>query len=263
MNTPEVKYDGQIVNVAKGPIERSEARYYHHGINEIEPYQLLNRADNLRKRKLMDLEGELAETVFPGLDAKIKALREEHGDEIVDAILEGKLKISFLLNSTNGELYSGDHRKRINTMIKRQGGTVETYLKYACGPAAEIFLQGDERIITSDAILCASFYVHGDPDFNQERNNDLIWSIVSKTPKELREELSERIRMALENSKGDRTLVFNSAQMERFGLSTKVVSTLEDLKGEFVKRTGVTLLPDHLSSPFEKKIKAFFQSSSG
>lgn len=265
MGTPEEKFDGQIVNVATGEIEKCEARYYHHGITEIEPYQLLNRAENLRKRKMMGCDGDdpdsvaLSETIFPELDAKIKALREEHGDQVVDAILESKLRMSFLLDTTGGVLYSSDARKKINDMIKSSGGKVDTYLKYAFGFSSEIFLQGDERIITAEAMFSPVFYKGSDEDFNEERNDDLIWSMTSKAPAEVRNELSNHIQEALENPHDDNAIVFNSAQMEKFGLATKVVGTIQELREEFLKRTGLNLLPDQLSSDFEKKLKAFFE----
>ncbi len=252
-------YDGQVVLVAQGDIEKSDARYYHRGIAITEVYKTLNRSKDLLRIEQLGLSPELVQGLFPKLDKQIKALKHELGEEVVDILLKGRLKVLVLLDSPAGIIASSDHRKELLKMIQRREGakgSVDAYLKYASGGAAEIFLQSDERIITPDSLLCPSFYTKGDEEFNESRNFDLSLAMTAKAPSNIRGDLETRIKEILENKYGGDSMLFDAQEMMHFGLATK---TVDSLREEFVKRSGITLLPDKLSGEFEQKVNQFFR----
>lgn len=258
----EEKFDGQVVLVANGDLNKSDARYYHRGFTVVEAFKTLNRAKELLKIQQMGLSPKLANGIFPDLATKIEALKKEHGEEIVNILLNGRLKVSALLNSPEGPIISADRRKELFKMIQRREdaeGKVDAYLKYAAGGAAEIFLQADDRIITPESLICPTFYTNGDPEFNEERNFYLSLSMTAKAPDNVREELKERINEVLESKDGANAMLFDAQEMMRFGLATRIVDSTESLKEEFMKRTGITLLPDKLSGEFEQEINVFFR----
>lgn len=258
----EEKFDGQVVMLAIGDMDNCDARYYHHGKTMVEVYKTLNCAKNSLTVQQMELPPELARGIFPQLPSTIELLKSEYGEDIINTILNGRLKVSILLDSPGGMVASSDHRKNLIKMIQEREdayGKAEAYLKYASGGAAEIFLQADERVIFPESIICPTFYTGEDEDFNEERNYHLSSSMVARAPKNVRSGLEERIDEILENEEGGNSMFFDSAEMMRYGMATKIVENISEMREEFLKRTGITLLPDNFSTEFEQGINRFFQ----
>ncbi|MFC1647416.1 hypothetical protein ACFL10_00285 [Patescibacteria group bacterium] len=258
-NSNKEQFDAQLVLVADDDIEKSEIRLYHHQINVIPAHQVLNYALKIKKGKDMGESEAVLKMVFGDLDKKLNELKEEFGEEVVNIILNGRLRMSILLNSEEGIIAAGDHRRKYMDYVKSKEGKVESYLKFAAGGGAEMFLDSDERIIAPWSGLLCTPIQGGTPDFVEERYDRLKLLIACSADKDQREKLDEKIHEIEDENPDNPQFNFNSAELVDFGIAHTQVADLNEMRELFLQRTGITLLPAGLSDEFEIKIKNFFK----
>jgi len=258
-NSENEKFDAELVVVADDDIEKSEIRLYHKQVSVIPPYQVLNYALKVKQGQDMGESDEILKMVFGDLEAQLEKLKAEFGEDVVEVIINGRLRMSILLDSESGIVGAGDHRKKYLKYVKSNDGQVDAYLKFAAGPGAEMFLDSDERIVTPWSGLLCTPITGGTSDFVEERYDRLRLSIACSADKDKRPEVQDKI-FAIEDENPDNPQFnFNSGELLDFGMAHNQVADLDEMRELFVNRTGIVLLSEDLSEEFELKIHDFFK----
>jgi hypothetical protein len=258
-NPDNDKFDAELVLVADDEIEKSEARLYYKKINLITPYKVLNHGLRMRKRERIDESEAILNMIFGDPDAKLKELNDEFGKEVVDVILNGRLRMSLLLNSGGGFVASINKRRDYMDFIKAKNGRTEAYLRFAYGGAAELFLASDERIINPNSNLICAPINSGTTDFVEESNYNLMNLLTLSADKNKRNGLESKISQIKKSNPDNPEYGFSEEELMALGMTQHRVGNLREMRDMFLARTGITLLDKDLSGDFELKLHKFFE----
>jgi hypothetical protein len=251
------KYDGQIVFASDDMIEKNDMRFFYDSDNEF-----------------VD--------ICPFIGQSEEKLQENKKNlEILNLLLRGRLRMSLVLNSKGG---NGDIMEvilSIISLIKEHGGTVDAYIsREAISAAAMLVLEADQV----HALDLSHFMWHLpiiDPDSTEEYNGrdfeslsredvlklrgmiegDMEWTHSLMVAKMLRKctedtywDFFKLLYKLRQRDHDDPIYRFTGRFLAEYGIVDKIHDTPKSLKAEFIKNTGITLLPQMYASEFEKKI---------
>lgn len=256
-NSDKDRFDAELVLLADDDIEKSDLRLYEGKVNIVRPFKVFNTI--LLERKLREKMGESEEIVNMILGDRVEEMNKAFDKSVIEIIREGRMRISLLLDSLGGIVASALKRKEYMDYIKSHNGRIEAYLKHGEGPATDMFLNSDERIIAPFSTLVYSQLNGGTPDFREETNMRLRGSLFGSVSQDKKEELEDILEEAEEQDPENPQPFFNAEAMMNLGMATKQVQSLEEMRQVFLERTGIAMLPKHLSDEFELGVQRFFK----
>jgi len=266
MNTIDSQdYDAELVLLAEGPIEKNEMRLYKDGEDLGPPYKVFNHLLKQQQADRMGESEEITKYIFGDFDKKLEQLKEELGKEVVDIILNGRLRMSLLISSDGGLLKSADNLSQYMKIIKENGGINEAYLNVALGGATEMFLHADKRIIHPFSAIFVDPLNGGTEEFKEHRYFMLKLALALSTLDDKRDELDEFIagkeKDNLSGADYDTALSFSSNDMVYYGISHELTQSLAEMREKFAKRTGLDFMSQDICTDFEMRVKRFFEES--
>ncbi len=185
---------------------------------------------------------------LPKLDALFNVSRENFEKyfpwEIGDTILNGRLKLSLLLDSNGGDIAMAFALESLIRDIERRGGQVDVYVgKKALSAAGRLFLLGHRRFAESSSrVMVHNAYdsIAGAPSFGPygslQREYDCLRARVAPSEYSF---LDEKFRDAFPVSeKRPRDVHFRVPELQRLGLVDAVYKRMHDLIARLLQETG-------------------------
>jgi len=255
-NTDGEKFDAELVLLADGELHESDLRLYEAKVNIVRPFEILNVALQLRK---LDRMGESREIKDMILGNRIERMKNSFDKSVIEIVMEGRMRMSMLLNSHGGFVASGMKRKEYLKYIQSNDGRVEAYLKHAAGPANDLFLNSDERIIVPFSTLAPTQLMQGTPEFVDEINSGMRRSLLKSVDEDKVEQVEDILEKAEEENPENPRPFFNAELMREVGIAGRQAENPDEMRKIFLERTGITLLPESLSDEFELGVQAFFK----
>ncbi len=204
--------------------------------------------------------------------------------DILDIILDGRVRVSVLLNSLGGNCRVQDNVIHFFDRIRENGGVIDAYAtSFACSAAANIFSRADYKFVLPDSMVMwhagsveaspLSWMARSLTELNGEKynpeteNTAKIQKYKRDFPIFLRESVYPNLRDEVlaavdnifqdpENPRGE--VWMSGRQLSHYGLATQTLSDLSDMEMFLSKRTGL-----HSPSLLKKKsyIDRFFSLS--
>ena len=191
----------------------------------------------------------------PRLDSLFKVSRENFAkyfpSEIVDTVLNGRLKFSLLLDSNGGDIAMAFALEALIRDVEKRGGQVDVYVgKKALSAAGRLFLLGHRRFVESSSrVMVHNAYdsITGTPSFDPygslQREYDCL---SSRVPSAQHSFLDKKFRGAFPSqtltdrgaSRRARDVHFRVPELQRLDLVDAVYNRTHDLIARLLRETG-------------------------
>ena len=154
MYSPE-NSEGQIITLIEGPINNRHKWpvYFRHPsidkeINDADFLHLLSLAALKAGIAVNSYEKNIIDFLKPRFDFYQNRLQNKYGSEVVQLILEQRLKMILLINSPGGSAFECGHVVRAMGYIQAKGGLADTLVSSkAMSGAADIFSKANNRFV--------------------------------------------------------------------------------------------------------------------
>jgi len=248
-------YDGNIIAIIDGDVTLSPATTIVTAGQCVEDETII---DFITKRaRIEDFVGIealtlCAEKSFRNLfDAYVK----KYGKTLAETIIEGRLQITFLLNTLGGKAFTSRIINKAVQHVKTRGGQTNVYVtKNAMSAGAEIFEKGQSRFVLPESELMWHLsYMANNPGGerigveeddsyckSKEQQMERIKAFFRSTvhPEKIQEVLS-RIQWAIDDQTNqDNDIYFTGAELHKYGLVKTVFPDAQAMKRHFTETTG-------------------------